>query len=204
MPTSFFATARLAALIAVAGVLVITAGVAASADDTPVAGKTPAATTHDHAQKLRSDSLGSTNNVHRAGTIIMGGQPSADDLTLAQKAGVGTVITLRSHGEISWDEKEIVERLGMKFIDLGFRVPEDLTDEVFKKSRRALTHANEKNGVLIHCASANRVGALWLVFRVLDGKQSIEDAKKEAATVGLKTEVYQAKALDYIKRQQQK
>lgn len=202
MPTSFGATTHIALLSLVVSVLFAVVGMSALANEKPgVVGKAVAAT-HDHAQALRSDSLGTTNNVHAAGTILLAGQPSADDLALAKKAGVRTVINLRSRGEISWNEKAIVERLGMKFIDLGFRAPDDLTDEVFDESRQALNKANKDNGVLLHCASANRVGALWLAFRVLDGKKTIAEAKTEAAAVGLKTEAYQAKALDYIKRHQ--
>ena len=55
---------------------------------------------------------------------------------------------------------------------------------------------------LVHCGSANRVGAVYLPWRVLDGGLSVEDALAEAKVVGLKTPMYETKALDYIKRHQ--
>ncbi len=154
--------------------------------------------------KLTAAKLGSTKNVHQAGNAYTGGQPSPDDFELAKTKGIKYVITLRSKGEIDWDEKSTVEGLGMKFVDLGFRAPEGLTDKVFDTARKTLQKAKPKDGVLLHCASANRVGAVWMAHRVLDQGMSIEDAKADAKAVGLRTAAYEAKAMDYIKRNQPK
>ena len=54
--------------------------------------------------------------------------------------------------------------------------------------------------MLLHCASSNRVGAVWLAYRALDGGLSIEEAKAEAKIVGLKSPALEAKAIDYVKR----
>jgi hypothetical protein len=54
----------------------------------------------------------------------------------------------------------------------------------------------------LHCGSSNRVGAVWLPWRVLDGGVEVEKAVAEAKPIGLKKAEYEEKALDYIKRNQ--
>ncbi len=129
--------------------------------------------------------------------MILSGQPQPDDFQNLAKDGFETVITLRTPGEISWDEKEVVESAGMKFVALPFRDPNDLTDDVFEKCREIL---RDDKGVCLHCASSNRVGAIWLVHRVMDGRMAVKQARTEAAKVGLRSEAYEQKALDYLRR----
>ena len=40
--------------------------------------------------------------------------------------------------------------------------------------------------VLVHCATANRVGALWALLQIQKGK-TVEEAEAEGRTVGLKS-----------------
>lgn len=154
----------------------------------------------DKNAKLKKGNLGRTNPVHRAGEVFLTGQPSRSDFEFLAKEGFKTVISLRTAGEISWDEKQVVESTGMSFVAIPFRDPKDLTDEVFDKSREILRSAGPNQGVCLHCASSNRVGAIWLVHRVLDGRMAIEQAREEAARVGLRNEGYEKKALDYLER----
>ncbi len=53
--------------------------------------------------------------------------------------------------------------------------------------------------VFIHCATGNRVGAFWMIRRVIVDKWDLEDAEKEAKIVGLKTPVMREFALNYIR-----
>ena len=101
--------------------------------------------------------------------LLTGGQPTLEELAKAAEAGYTTVITLRRDGEIDWDEKAEVEKLGMRFVHLPIG-REDVTEE----SARALAEALETEGpVLLHCGSGNRVGALLALkaFHV-DGKDA--------------------------------
>lgn len=52
--------------------------------------------------------------------------------------------------------------------------------------------------VFIHCASANRVGAVWLVKRVLQDGWPVEKATTEAKAIGLSAPALEKFALDYI------
>ena len=50
----------------------------------------------------------------------------------------------------------------------------------------------------IHCGSANRVGAMWLIKRVKVDGWSVEDATAEAEAIGLRSVALKAFALEYV------
>jgi protein tyrosine phosphatase (PTP) superfamily phosphohydrolase (DUF442 family) len=153
--------------------------------------------------KLEACKLGKTYNVHRLGKIYLAGQPSTDDFAIARKDGIKTVVNLRTPGEMRFDEKGVVKGLGLEYYYLPFAAPDTLKDEIFEKSLKVLRD-KKKQPVLLHCASANRVGAIWLVHRVLTDKVAFDKALKEAKEVGLKFPPYEAKAMAYIEKVQAK
>jgi len=152
--------------------------------------------------KLEAVTIGEIHNVHELGSFLTAGQPSESDLALLKERGVSTVITLRTDPEVTqFDEAALVEELGMNFVSIPFRGPETLTDEVFGRVRDSLN--NSEGPVFLHCGSANRVGGVWIAWRVLDGGLSVEDAVAEANEVGLRTAGFKDRALKYIESQQQ-
>lgn len=153
--------------------------------------------------KLEACELGETYNVHRLGKVYLAGQPSADDFAVAKKDGIKTVINLRTPGEMRFDEKGVLKGLGLEYHYLPFAAPDTLKDEIFEKSLKVLGD-KKKHPVLLHCASANRVGAIWLVHRVLTDKVPFDKALKEAKEVGLRFPPYEAKAKAYIAKAQAK
>ena len=184
---------RLAGFLAFLSLL----GLAARAED-------PAAETKAKKElKLESCELGTTYNVHRLGKIYLAGQPSADDFSIARKDGIKTVINLRMPEELRFDEPTVLKELGLEYHPLPFAAPDSLKDEIFEKSLKILGD-KKKQPVLLHCASANRVGAIWLVHRVLNDKVEYDKALKEAHEVGLKFPPYEAKAKAYIEKAQAK
>ena len=148
--------------------------------------------------KLESTELGSTRNVHSFGHNLLCGQPSAEEFAEAKRRGIKIVITLRGDDEIDWDEAATVKQLGLEFHQLGFRAPETLTNEILEESLALLAESN-MTPVMLHCASANRVGAIWLAHRVLNDGVSYENASKEAKIVGLRTAGYEEVIRKYIK-----
>ena len=52
--------------------------------------------------------------------------------------------------------------------------------------------------MLIHCGSANRVGAFWMIYRVVEQGWPEDKALDEATRIGLKSEVLKKFAADYI------
>lgn len=163
----------------------------------------PAAAKSDKQDKLEPFQCGKVARLHTLGGLFLASQPEQDDFTHAKEAGIKAVLNLRQPDEMDWDEGKLVKSLGMEYVNLPFRAPATLTDEVFDKARKLLGD-KEKRPLLVHCASANRVGAVWLVHRVLDDGKSYEDALEEAKTVGLALPAYEEKAKDYISRTQKK
>jgi SAM-dependent methyltransferase/protein tyrosine phosphatase (PTP) superfamily phosphohydrolase (DUF442 family) len=150
---------------------------------------------------LRSAELGSTHNVHAFGANLLCGQPSAEEFAEAKRRGITTVITVRRDGEVDWDEAELVREMGLEFYQIGFDAPDTLSDAIFDQTLQLLADP-KKAPVMLHCATANRVGAIWFAHRVLHDGLAVAEARKEAVTVGMRTPGYEARVLDYIARKQ--
>jgi len=147
--------------------------------------------------RLKETKLGGTQPVHAFGNIYLAGQPSPEDLPLLRAEGIRTIISLRHKKELSWDEANAVEQSDMNFIHVPFGAAQQLKPEIFDKVLKILR--DKKQGpMVLHCGSANRVGAIWYVYRVLDGNLSPEAAKKEAQKVGLRNPAYLDRAQEYV------
>ncbi|MAI73838.1 MAG: hypothetical protein CMM01_23470 [Rhodopirellula sp.] len=155
----------------------------------------------DKPPTLAKTELGATRNVHSFGKTMLCGQPTAAEFAEAKKRGIKTVITLREKNEIDWDEAAALEQLELNFYQLGFRAPDSLTPTLIEKTVKIMGDP-KRTPVMLHCASANRVGALWLAHRVLNDKLDIATARKEAKIVGLRTPAYEERVLSYIKKKQ--
>lgn len=105
--------------------------------------------------------------------VLTGGQPTEAQLAHARDLGYRTVVNLRTPGEKGATTPGEVEALGMKYVAFPIAGVADL-DEAHAR-RFADILAKAERPVIIHCASGNRVGALfamkaWLV----DGKPPAE------------------------------
>lgn len=154
-------------------------------------------------KKLEPAKCGSVKQLHALGDIYLAGQPTAADFLEFKKRGVKSVLNLRTKEEMDFDEAKTIKSLGLEYHHVPIASPETLTDENFDKLLKLL---NEKDQcpLLVHCASANRVGAVWLAHRVLDGGLTYDAALAEAKTVGLKAPAMEVKAKDYIAKQRAK
>jgi uncharacterized protein (TIGR01244 family) len=141
--------------------------------------------------------LGATKNVTQVGKLFLAGQPTEADIEVIKATGITQIITLRKSGEVKWDEQAAIEKAGMQFHELGFKQPDELSDEVFDQIR-TLLKSNKDEKVLLHCGSANRVGAVWAAYRVLDQGVPAEQAIKEAKQIGLRSEAYEQRLNEYL------
>lgn len=157
--------------------------------------------TKPNKEKLVKKKLGAIRNVHALGDIYLAGQPTPEDLVILKKQGIKTVITLRKTKEVKWDEAAGVKQQGMKYVQVPFQGVAELTPKVFDDVLKVLRD-EDRGPTLFHCGSANRVGAIWYAYRVLDGKLSPAEAMKEAKVVGLRTPGYATKAEAYVLKQQ--
>jgi uncharacterized protein (TIGR01244 family) len=131
--------------------------------------------------------------------VCTGGQPAMDDLAKLKAEGVKTVINLRQAGEFNAEEEAAkVKELGLRYIWIPFsgkEPKEDVASDFLK-----FTADEEIFPAFIHCATNNRVGALWMIRRVLVDKWSVEDAEVEARKMGLRNQVLADFAKGYITR----
>ncbi|XAM00805.1 hypothetical protein OT109_05325 [Phycisphaeraceae bacterium D3-23] len=142
---------------------------------------------------------GTITRLHTYQGVFLASQPSPEDLEQAKAGGVVTVVSLRHASEHpDFDEKHFVEGLGLRYINIPWNGADELTDAVFDRARDVLR--NEHRPVLMHCSSANRVGAVWLPWRVLDGCIEFEEALAEAKIIGLRSPAYEEAARAYIER----
>ena len=105
--------------------------------------------------------------------VLTAGQPSGPQLGALADAGYRTVINTRGFGEPGVAEMPAyVASLGMDYVHIPISGPEDVSLANAKKLADAL-----EGGLpaLVHCASSNRVGALFaLKAYALDGQSPAE------------------------------
>ena len=132
-----------------------------------------------------------------------GGQPSMDDLDRMKAEGVKAVINLRRPVEFDAEEEAAkMKQLGLRY----FSIPVDSknpNDEEAAEFLKILADPQNRPA-FIHCASANRVGAFWMIRRVLVDGWKMEDAEHEADRIGLRGAELRAFARDYIRRNAKK
>ena len=116
-----------------------------------------------------------------------------------KKLGYASIINLRVATEPGANvdaEAAAAKTAGITFVHLPFNAaaPDPTLIDNFLK---AVTEpANQP--AFIHCASANRAAALWLIKRVEVDKWDVDRAAAEAAALGLTNPSLKAFALDYI------
>jgi ubiquinone/menaquinone biosynthesis C-methylase UbiE/protein tyrosine phosphatase (PTP) superfamily phosphohydrolase (DUF442 family) len=115
---------------------------------------------------------------------IAAGKPTVPELNEIATMGFRTVLNLQTQQEGSDAEAGIVEKLGMKYVNIPI-VPNAIDSEQIRSFSETLTKT-DNYPMLIHCASANRVGGLILLHDVLHQKKDLEIALKEARRTGLK------------------
>jgi len=129
--------------------------------------------------------------------VLTAGQPSAAQITQLAESGVRTVIDLRSPDEArGFDEPATVRAAGLSYRNIPV-TSATLGDREFDELRALLRDENGRP-VLVHCASANRVGALLIPYLVLDEKRSRDDALRIAREVGLRSDDLARSALAYV------
>ena len=115
--------------------------------------------------------------------VFASGQPTQDQLGVLADSGIRHVISLRTDGELDWDEAAAVESRGMVFHSISVSGRDGVTTEN-AQSLETLLASLDGQPVLLHCGSSNRVGALKAVT-ARDSGASIEEALAEGRRWGL-------------------
>jgi len=146
--------------------------------------------------------IGRISNLSVAGGFYLGGQPKEDDFELLMNKGIKTVISLRTLQEfVTFNEKKLVSLARINFINVPFRKADNMSDEVIGRLRGYLSDT-ENHPILLHCGSADRTAAIWMIRRVLDNGWTLPEALAEAKEIGLRTPELEQRAKEYIKSKQ--
>lgn len=157
------------------------------------------------AQVQKAEMPGVRNYSRVDATVGCGGAVDPTAMSGLKKEGYVSVINLRLASEPGADVdagRAAAQAAGLKYIHLPFngsspdpKVVSDFLASVADKSNQP---------VFIHCGSANRVGAVWMIKRALQDGWPIDRAQKEAEAIGLQSPQLVAFATSYIKEHGQK
>lgn len=113
-----------------------------------------------------------------------GAQPRPEHLAKLKADGVKAIINLRQPSEHRAEEEEAeAKKVGLQYFNIPvvYGNPKDEQVDEFLK----ITDDPENRPAFIHCAAAIRVGAFWMIRRVLRDGWTIEKAEEEARKIGL-------------------
>lgn len=113
-----------------------------------------------------------------------GGQPRVEHMEKLKAEGVKAIINLRPAGEHrAAEEEEAAKKAGLRYFNIPVVYAEPKDEQVVEFLK--ITDDKANRPAFIHCAAGIRVGAFWMIRRVLRDGMTIEAAEEEAKKVGL-------------------
>jgi len=135
-----------------------------------------------------------------AGTIVgFGGATDSSAMPWLKREGFASVINLRLATEEGADverSRAAAQAVGLNYIHLPFD-PSNPVPDVYDNFLDAVGDKTNQP-VYIHCGSATRAAALWMIGRVLKDGWEIDAAGEEAEVIALKPSAAVAIATKYI------
>lgn len=123
--------------------------------------------------------------------LLTSGQPGQGDWAALAAQGVTTVVNLRTEGEMAGrDERAEVEAAGMAYHHLPIASADALTSDNAAQLRALLE--GTQGTALVHCASANRAGALLAVGAMEAGEMTPQQALEFGRSAGLTSPRFEA------------
>ncbi len=130
--------------------------------------------------------------------LTTGGQPTDKAFSKLAANGFRSVLNLRtaSEGIDLEEQRAAVEEAGMRYlpIPVAGSAPQAAQVEEFIR----IVKEESNHPMFIHCGTANRVGALMMIYRVIEHGWTEEKALEEAVRIGLRSEELKKFARDYI------
>jgi uncharacterized protein (TIGR01244 family) len=151
------------------------------------------------AQVTKESIQGISNFSRVETTIACAGATSPSAVVEVKRRGYNSIINLREASEAGADvdaEAAAAKTAGINYIHLPFKAaaPDPAVVDQFLTAVTAA--ANQP--AFVHCASANRASALWMIKRMLVDGWDAERASTEAAALGLTSAPLKAFALSYV------
>ena len=132
--------------------------------------------------------------------IATAGQPTDEALEAVKESGFKAVLNLRTEQEGSLEEAPKVEALGLKYYNIPIG-RDGFSPEKVEKFHEIIEDPSNRP-ILVHCASSNRVGAMWFINEVLKEGRDEEEALAEAKKAGLKS--LEPRAKEYVAKNKSK
>ena len=140
--------------------------------------------TNTFADEINLEQLSMKNKANPFQNVVTGGQPSIEDLKALKEQGVTNIINLRPVGEFDgFNEAEEAKKLGLKYTVIPVASFNDISVENATILNDLLKENSGKT--LVHCASSNRVGALFAVKAKYIDKKNNSDAISEGKSAGM-------------------
>ena len=128
--------------------------------------------------------------------VLFGGQPEPGQLEAMARAGFKTVLDLRREvEERGFDEPGYVEELGLEYVSIPVGSETLQVKETYERFTEILENAERP--ILVHCASGNRVGALYYAWLLEQGEMTRDEALTEARRQGLRSDAL-AETVDQV------
>ena len=154
------------------------------------------------AAQVRKTEMPGIRNFSRVdATVGCGGATEPSAMSALRGEGFRSVINLRLANEDGANVdagRAAAEKAGLTYIHLPFDSSNPDPKVVDQFLAAVSDTANQP--VYIHCASANRVGAVWMIKRALEDGWETGKAKQEAEAIGLSNPQLTAFATEYITR----
>src|SRR5215471_5810518 len=135
--------------------------------------------------QIQTDQPGIFNFTRVSDQYCTGGQPKLEALAKLKSEGVKSIINLRQPSEHrAADEEAKAKEVGLKYFNIPvvYAAPKEEQATEFLK----ITDDPANRPVFIHCTAAIRVGAFWMIRRVLRDGWTVEAAEEEAKKIGLR------------------
>jgi uncharacterized protein (TIGR01244 family) len=138
-------------------------------------------------------------------TVACAGATTPAALAEVKRMGYASVVNLRLPSEAGAEieaEAAAARSAGLNYIHLPFNAaaPDPMLVDNFLK---AVTDPGNQPA-FIHCASANRAAALWMIKRVEVDKWDVDRASTEAAALGLTSPALKTFVMEHIQQAQKK
>lgn len=150
--------------------------------------------------QVTKETVPGISNFSRVGTTIAcAGATTPAAVGEVKNLGYKSIINLRQPNEAGADleaEEAAAKAAGITYVGLPFNTAAP-DPAVVQRFLDAVT-APANQPVFVHCASANRASALWMIKRMLVDGWDAERAGTEAAALGLTNAALKTFALDYV------
>jgi len=153
------------------------------------------------AQQVTKESRDGIKNFARVETTVAcAGAITVDAMPEIKKMGFVSVINLREAQEPGADietQRAAAQAAGLRYyhVPMNTAKPDPKVADEFIK----VVTSKEAAPAFIHCASANRASAMWMIKRIVVDRWDVDRATAEAEALGLTNPALKQWALDYAR-----